>query len=156
MSVDIPIGVLGEAVNSDTAARGLRTVKPEERDVRESAKCRICQEPTWDKKPYCTEHVEEHDYIKKLRQEEKEREEQEERFKKTGQVYILDHVVLDIWGFLQGNGQSSTKKISRQANIDLDLVNAVVKVLAANNLVQLVDDPKLGLVAFENHLRKVD
>lgn len=98
-----------------------------------------CTKATREGKPYCSDHVEEHPYVRQLLQALADREAEEERVRKRGAREVdLDGVTAqEILSYVTVHGGKTVQRLSRELNIDQKTIRGYARALERGKLVHL-------------------
>ena len=98
-----------------------------------------CGKATREGKPYCSDHVEEHPYVRDLLQALSDREDEEERVRKRGAREVdLDGVTAqEILGYVAIHGGRTIQRLSRELNLDQKTIRGYARALERGNKAHL-------------------
>jgi len=96
-----------------------------------------CGGGTREGKPYCPEHVDEHDYVKDILQILADQEEEHKNISKRGIRAIKDGslTVTEIGKLLANRGVTTVNRVSREMNLDLETTKVYARYLVKKDLV---------------------
>lgn len=119
-----------------------RTVAPPARPHLPSTRfCQhsTCEEMTREGKPYCPEHVDDHPYVRDLLAALAARQAEEERVRTRGSVEVdLDGITArEVVLHLSLHGARTIERISRELQIDSDVVAGYVDALNERDLIDM-------------------
>ena len=120
--------------------RTLRTIAPPPLSVRERPHCTLpgCDMRTREAKPYCPEHVEQHEYVQQLLERLEAREKELSRVRRRGARAVeLDGIAArEVLSYLRCHGPRTVRRIARDLNLELCLARAFVEGLKRQGALQ--------------------
>lgn len=98
-----------------------------------------CNAATREGKPFCSDHVERHAYVQDLLGQIAEREAEDERVRKVGPkaANLKGITAQEILQHLYFNGPRTVERLSRELNLEIEIIRGYARALAKANHVTL-------------------
>ena len=119
--------------------RTLSLEEPEKRRAPRSCEASGCGRSTRERKPFCPDHVEQHAYVQEVLGKLAAREAADERVLRRGPKAVDPRSLTaeELLTFLHVHGSNSVKRLARELNLEVELVDRYAAGLARLGLVSL-------------------